>query len=125
MSTAQLKAITEISNTMAKDEDYKRLIHSERWLKLRRDTLTRHPCCQRCAADGIVTPATEVHHVRPVEDAVSYREKVRLMYDPTNLRALCHNCHVLTHTEMGRSGKAATKRRNAEHVAAVVSKFFE
>ena len=53
---------------MAKDADYRRLIHTARWLRLRRDTLTAHPLCERCQVDGYVTPATEVHHVRPVED---------------------------------------------------------
>lgn len=109
---------------MAKDKDYQQLIHTERWLKLRRDKLTAQPLCERCQQQGIVTPATEVHHVTPVEDGLTYAAKCRLMYDPHNLRALCHNCHVQTHTELGRCGRVATKRRNAEQVAAVVKKFF-
>lgn len=72
----------------------------------------------------MVTPATEVHHVRPVEEAVGYAERERLMYDATNLQALCHDCHVKTHTEMGRSGKAATRARNDQHVAEIVERFF-
>ena len=47
------------------------------------------------------------------------------MYDPANLRALCHDCHVKTHTEAGRSGKEATKKRNGEQVAQVIKKFFD
>ena len=109
---------------MAKDKDYQQLIHTERWLKLRRDKLTAQPLCERCQLDGIVTPATEVHHVTPVEDGLTYAAKRRLMYDPHNLRSLCHACHVKTHTELGRRGREATKRRNAEQVAAVVNKFF-
>lgn len=109
---------------MAKDKDYIRLIHAPRWLRLRREILTAHPLCERCAAEGYVTPATEVHHQRPVEYGVTYADKYRLMYDPNNLRALCHNCHVKVHTEMGRSGKAATRRRNDEQVAEVIRKFF-
>lgn len=46
------------------------------------------------------------------------------MYDPTNLRALCHDCHVRTHTELGRCGKEATKKRNEKQVADVVQRFF-
>lgn len=110
---------------MAKDKDYVKLIHTERWLRLRRDKLTAQPLCERCQAAGIITPATEVHHVKPVEDAVTYREKVRLMYDYHNLQALCHDCHVRTHVEIGRSGKEAARRRNNEHVAAIIAKFFE
>lgn len=109
---------------MAKDKDYIKLIHTSRWLRLRRDVLTEHPLCERCEAEGYVTPATEVHHRRPVEEGINYAEKYRLMYNPDNLCALCHSCHVKVHTEMGRSGKEATKRRNAEKLAAVIVKFF-
>ena len=109
---------------MAKDKDYVQLIHTERWLQLRKAKLTAQPVCERCEAQGILTPATEVHHVTPVEDGLTYSAKVRLMYDPHNLRALCHACHVLTHTELGRCGKEATKRRNAAQVAAALDKFF-
>lgn len=109
---------------MAKDKDYNRLIHTQRWLKLRREILTAHPLCERCEAEGYVTPAAEVHHRRPVETGINYHEKQRLMFDSDNLMALCHDCHVKIHTEMGRSGKVATKRRNAEQVRVVIVKFF-
>nr|DAN35901.1 MAG TPA: HNH endonuclease [Caudoviricetes sp.] len=109
---------------MAKDNDYIRLIHTPRWLRLRRDILTAHPICERCEAEGYVTPATEVHHRKPVEHGVNYNEKYRLMYDPNNLCSLCHDCHVRVHTEMGRSGKEATRRRNAEHVEKIIADFF-
>lgn len=109
---------------MAKDKDYQRLIHTTEWLRLRRDTLTKHPLCQRCKAEGRITAATEVHHVRPVEEAITKSEKLQRMYDPTNLRALCHNCHVRTHTELGRCGKEATKKRNAEQLRQAIEKLF-
>lgn len=109
---------------MAKDKDYIKLIHTPRWLRLRREILTAHPLCELCHADGYVTPATEVHHRKPVEYGVNYGEKYRLMYDPKNLCALCHNCHVKVHTEMGRSGKEATRRRNAEIASRTIKKFF-
>lgn len=109
---------------MAKDKEYNKLIHTNKWLRLRRNVLTKHPICQRCEAEGRLTPATEVHHVRPVEEAFSKVERVQRMYDPHNVRALCHDCHVKTHTELGRSGKEANKKRNAEHVQQVVNKFF-
>ena len=85
---------------MAKDKDYIKLIHTSRWLQLRRATITLHPICEQCREDGYITPSTEVHHIVPVESAVTYREKERLMYDPTNLRSLCHRCHVEIHTHM-------------------------
>jgi len=109
---------------MAKDKEYQQLIHTGRWLQLRRDTLTRHPICQDCEAAGFVTAATEVHHVKPVEQAFARAERAQRMYDPHNLRALCHDCHVKRHTELGRSGREATKKRNAEHAREAIKKFF-
>lgn len=110
---------------MAKDKYYQQLINTGRWLRLRRAVLTEHPLCQRCQEEGRITAATEVHHVRPVEEAINKAGKLQLMYDPANLRALCHDCHVKTHTEAGRSGKEATKKRNGEQVAQVIKKFFD
>lgn len=109
---------------MAKDKDYIKLIHTPRWLRLRREILTAHPLCELCKADGYITPAIEVHHRTPVEYGINYREKYRLMYDPKNLCALCHSCHVKVHIEMGRSGKVATRRRVDAQVAATIAKFF-
>lgn len=109
---------------MAKDKEYQQLIHSTKWLHLRRNILTAHPLCQRCEVEGRITPATEVHHVRPVEEAFTKAERVRRMYDAHNVRALCHDCHVRVHTELGRSGKEATKKRNAEHIRQINNKFF-
>lgn len=108
---------------MSKDRDYKKLIHAGRWLELRRAKLTRSPLCERCAAEGRVTAASEVHHIVPVETAITFEEKRVLMYSFNNLQSLCHECHVKTHTEMGRSGKAAVKRRTAAALQAFCDRF--
>jgi 5-methylcytosine-specific restriction endonuclease McrA len=109
---------------MAKDKDYKRMIHTARWLRLRRDALTRHPLCRRCEEEGYVTAATEVHHVVPVENGVTAAEKERLMFDPSNLRPLCRACHILTHKEMGRCGKERNVRHNEEQLKRIVGRLF-
>lgn len=109
---------------MAKDSDYKRMIHSVRWLRLRKDILTAHPLCERCEGEGLITAATEVHHRTPVEHGLNAAEKQRLMFSPNNLMALCHGCHVSIHTEMGKSGRAATRKRNEYQVKSVIDKFF-
>ena len=110
---------------MAKDKEYNRMIHTDKWLRLRRAKLTANPICERCKVEGRITPAEEVHHVTPVEDGLTQREKETLMYDPHNSRALCHNCHVKTHTELGRSGKAHARRRAEEQRKQFVKKFLE
>ena len=109
---------------MAKDKDYRKLIHAGRWLRLRKEILTAQPICQECQKAGRIEAATEVHHIRPVEEAITYADKRQRMYDPHNLQALCHDCHVKIHTEAGRSGKEATKKRNREQAAQVIKKFF-
>lgn len=108
---------------MARDKDYIKLIHAARWVKLRHDKLSRNPICERCEEEGRITPATEVHHITPVEIGVTRQDKERLVYDWHNLRSLCHECHVKTHTEMGRSGKELTKNRAREHLRRFVEKF--
>lgn len=110
---------------MAKDIDYVRMIHTARWLRLRRAKLSACPLCERCAEEGRVEPASEVHHVTPVEDGLTARDKEALMYDPHNLRALCHACHVRTHTELGRCGRAHARRRAAEQLERFRQRFTE
>lgn len=108
---------------MAKDKDYNRLIHTTKWLRLRRDKLSGQPLCERCDELGRLTAATEVHHIIPVENGLTKSEKERLMFDSTNLKALCHDCHVRVHTEMGRCGKAQARNRAKEHLKRFVNKF--
>lgn len=104
---------------MKHDDDtlYRRMIHSAQWARLRRSKLSACPLCERCQIEGRLRAATEVHHVVPVDDAMSASDKRRLMFDPHNLRALCHDCHVLTHTEMGRSGAIQARRQHAARLA--------
>lgn len=108
---------------MSKDKDYRRMIHTTQWLRLRKAKLTSQPLCERCQAEGVLRPATEVHHVHPVEDALTTCEKEALMFDPHNLMSLCHDCHVEVHRQMGRSGKAQARRRAGEQMQRFVKIF--
>lgn len=110
---------------MAKDRDYVRLIHTARWQRLRRDKLSRNPLCERCAERGLVAAATEVHHIIPVENGLSRQEKERLMFDGSNLTALCHRCHVKVHTDMGRCGRAQARSRAGERLKRFADKFLK
>lgn len=98
--------------------DYRALINSTRWVKLRAILLTERPLCARCIQQGRETPATEVHHISPVEDAPTPAARRRLMFDYSNLQPLCHDCHVAVHVERGRGGqKGAQRRAEAERKA--------
>ena len=110
---------------MAKSETYRKLIHTTRWIRLRASYMAEHPCCQDCELNGLSVPATEVHHVTPCEYATCESEMERLMFDRNNLRALCHACHVEAHKAIGRSGRAAVKRRNEQQLGRVIARFFD
>lgn len=102
---------------MAKDADYIRMIHSKGWLRLRKQKLTEQPWCEHCLKySGRRTAATEVHHITPVEDARTMREKELLMYSMANLMSVCRTCHCQIHTELGSRSKKemAAKRRIAD-----------
>lgn len=109
---------------MAKDKDYNRLIHQARWVRLRAQVLGSHPLCAACMERDRPTPATEVHHVTPVEYGLTLADKERLMFDPGNLRPLCHACHVDAHTALGRSGKGANVRRNQATITSAIAKLY-
>jgi 5-methylcytosine-specific restriction protein A len=57
------------------------------WQKARADFLAENPLCVLCTAQGRVTGATEVDHIRP------HRRNVRLFWDPSNWQPLCKPCH--------------------------------
>ncbi len=99
---------------MAKDKDYNKMIHSSRWVKLRRSVLSGEPLCRRCKAQGFITLAVELHHIIPVEEGLTIADKERLMFNPSNLMPLCHRCHVDIHIELGRGGKEANVRRTGK-----------
>lgn len=109
---------------MSNDKDYQALIHKGRWARLRRTVLGEHPICQDCADAGRLAIATEVHHIVPVETAITRQQKAALMYDRSNLRALCHSCHLKRHEAMGKGGKDGARRRAAEQLEEFRRKFF-
>lgn len=58
------------------------------WRDLRASLLARRPLCERCLARGVVTVATQVHHVVRVRADASRR------LDAANLVPLCSRCHA-------------------------------
>lgn len=109
---------------MTGEEHYRRMINSMRWRRLRRMILTAHPLCQACSREGRLTPATEVHHVRPVDEVTGYLEQERRMFDPHNLVALCHECHVQAHRDLGSWGSGYAARRNEKQTREVIGRLF-
>lgn len=109
---------------MAKNETYNRLIHTMKWLQLRKHVLNKHPLCQMCEQDGRVSAATEVHHLIPCETAGTQQEMETLMFDVHNVMALCHRCHVQIHMMIGKGGKEERRKRADKRLQNFVNKFF-
>ena len=59
--------------------------YDRRWQKVRAAYLARHPLCADCQIVGRLTPATEVHHIIPINEGGGDREE--------NLLGLCKSCH--------------------------------
>lgn len=68
--------------------------------KLRQAYIMQHPLCEKCAEKGIVKPAEQVHHIKPILSGDSELESLALATDPKNLIALCEDCHTRLHIEM-------------------------
>jgi 5-methylcytosine-specific restriction protein A len=60
--------------------------YDRHWRKFRLWFLQAHPLCRFCESTGLLTPATEVDHIRPLVEGGA-----RL--DPDNCRPLCKPCH--------------------------------
>lgn len=111
---------------MKRRGEYRKLIDSHRWRKLRRSYMLRHPLCEVCLDKHNRTrPATEVHHKKPIEDVMGNMPLMEsLAYDEGNLISVCRECHVQLHIELKSMSKEANLKRKNELMAAFVQKFF-
>lgn len=99
-------------------EEYSRLIGSVRWRKLRARYLAAYSLCAECSRKGLIVPATEVHHIVPVERGRDAEQRASLAYDPANLMGLCHGCHVELHRVMGKGTREEKDKRREEALRA-------
>ena len=109
-------------------KDYRRrpehqaLYNSKAWQELKAFTKQRAGgLCERCKADGYITPGVDCHHIVPWETGRTMEEVKRLFFNPNNLRLLCVPCHILTHQEL----KSHKKDKVAENKARARQRFLE
>lgn len=109
---------------MAKDKNYIRLINTSRWRSLRLKKLQRNPLCEcdECANNKL-TPATEVHHITPVESVNTIEMMEQLMFDFDNLMSVSHQCHQRIHREMFSHTKTNVQRANTRRTKRFIDKF--
>lgn len=60
--------------------------NSRAWRKLRQRILDSEPLCRSCKAKGIITEATEIDHIKPINESGN-------KWDINNLQPLCKSCH--------------------------------
>ena len=71
--------------------------NSMAWKRLRDTYLSTHPLCECCLEHERVTPATDVHHIRPWNRGKTEEEKWNLLLDEKNLMSVCQDCHYALH----------------------------
>lgn len=108
---------------MAKDANYIKLINAARWKRLRISKLQAEPLCQCCKESGKITPATEVHHITPVESVNTFNQMEQLMYSFDNLMSICHECHKNIHTEMFSHSKESVQKANERRTKRFIDRY--
>jgi 5-methylcytosine-specific restriction protein A len=70
------------------------------WYKLRTAKMMNNPLCEDCERKGIVTPATQVHHVVSFMSTDDPELRYKLAFDYDNLVSLCEVCHQKRHGKL-------------------------
>lgn len=110
---------------MSRNPYYIKMINSNKWKLLRTRKMRSKPICEVCEANGLSTPATEVHHKMPVE-SVSHELGMRqLMFSYDNLQSLCHACHSEIHRCAFSHSKEAIQANNKRATERFVDKFLK
>ena len=120
---------------MSRNLEYMKLINTWRWQKLRTAQLSDTPLCERCRSEGRLTPATQVHHVVPVESTHDPVAMKNLAYDRANLMSVCEACHKAIHEELRqmqtvrrtnwKQNKELKRKHLDEYLARVKAKFMD
>lgn len=63
------------------------------WKRVRDRYIKEHPLCEECRKYNRLTPAEEVHHIRPLSKGGTHAEE--------NLMSLCTSCHSEITARMG------------------------
>lgn len=108
----------------AANADYRRIINSRGWRRLRDEYFRAHPLCEDCLAGGRAVPAEDVHHVVPIERARSRAEMERLALSASNLRSLCRACHEEAHRQLASRSVAGVQDCADAATSRFMSSFF-
>lgn len=79
---------------------YSQLYTTKRWRKARARFLRDNPLCVMCEAEGRVSAARVVDHIKP------HKGDMALFWDEDNWQALCKRCHDSTKQALEKGGRA-------------------
>ena len=104
---------------MSRNKDYQRLLNAPQWAKVKAIVKAKAGgLCERCKAEGYITPGVDCHHIVPVESGKTLAEMERLCYDwRNNIQLLCVPCHIKTHAEQRSHSKEAHKQRENDRLS--------
>jgi 5-methylcytosine-specific restriction protein A len=83
--------IARLYDRSTRNRESKAFYNSAPWLKCRQIKLSRDPYCEKCLEQDIYTPATIVHHLKPIT------EFPELRLDIDNMESNCASCHSRWH----------------------------
>lgn len=106
------------------NKDYKSLINTTKWRKIRENKLSMNPLCELCEEEEKTILATEIHHVNPIQNGINYADMEDRAYDMNNLQSLCHEHHKNIHIGMKKISKKAIKDVNNKKTQFFMDRFF-
>jgi 5-methylcytosine-specific restriction enzyme A len=74
-------------NRSSRDPEQAKFYGSARWKRFRAYIKAQRVLCERCRAEGRITPGVEVHHL------IDFRQRPDLALDPANVKLWCVSCH--------------------------------
>lgn len=111
---------------MGRSKEYRKLINTRKWQKLRLQALSKtNYLCAVCLKNDITTPATEVHHIVPIESGVTNEHMKTLCYDSNNLLPVCKECHKKEHIKLNSYTKSEVQKRNEARTKSFASRFLK
>ena len=83
-----------------RNDKWNKYYSNAKWHNLRNSYYATKPCCEICAAEGIVKSADEIHHRKKFSAGNTEQEKFELLLSWDNLISVCHYHHHLIHKMM-------------------------
>lgn len=87
------------TNPKFKDNKWQKYYGTKVWHQLRQTKLYEQPLCERCLAEGKVTPATSIHHVCVFGSCPTEEERWYWFLKYDNLISVCQHCHNEIHNK--------------------------